>query len=84
MALPHKLKNMMLFNDGGSYRGKAKTVTLPALGRKMEAYRAAGMNGPVKADLGVSARRIWHRLAGRLALCLSPNSPSLNGLFGTA
>lgn len=25
MALPHKLKNMMLFNDGGSYRGKAKT-----------------------------------------------------------
>jgi len=54
MALPHKLKNMMLFNDGNSYRGKAKSVTLPALGRKMEAYRAAGMNGPVKADLGFS------------------------------
>ena len=54
MALPHKLKNMMLFNDGGSYRGKANSVTLPALGRKMEAIRAAGMNGPVKADLGMS------------------------------
>ncbi|QDH64146.1 phage major tail tube protein [Pseudomonas azotoformans] len=54
MALPRKLKNMNLFNDGNSYAGVAKTVTLPALGRKMEAYRAAGMNGPVKADLGMS------------------------------
>ncbi|MGY4638170.1 phage major tail tube protein [Pseudomonas sp. TE24901] len=54
MALPHKLKNMNLFNDGGSYTGIAKTVTLPALGRKMEAYRGGGMNGPVKADLGMS------------------------------
>jgi len=31
-----------------------KSVTLPALGRKMEAWRGAGMNGPVKADLGFS------------------------------
>ena len=54
MAMPQKLKNMNLFNDGGSYAGKVKTVTLPALGRKMEAWRAAGMNGPVKADLGMS------------------------------
>ncbi|MBS7846236.1 phage major tail tube protein [Pseudomonas fluorescens] len=54
MALPHKLKNMNLFNDGNLYRGKAKSVTLPALGRKMEAYRGGGMNGAVKADLGMS------------------------------
>jgi len=54
MALPHKLKNMNLFNDGNLYRGKAKSLTLPALGRKMEAYRGGGMNGPVKADLGMS------------------------------
>ncbi|UNM21700.1 phage major tail tube protein [Pseudomonas sp. ArH3a] len=54
MALPRKLKNMMLFNDGSNYRGIVKTITLPALGRKMESYRAAGMNGPVKADLGMS------------------------------
>jgi len=40
MALPHKLKNMNLFNDGNLYRGKAKSLTLPALGRKMEAWRA--------------------------------------------
>lgn len=54
MALPRKLKNMNLFNDGNSYLAVAKSVTLPALGRKMEAYRGGGMNGPVKADLGFS------------------------------
>lgn len=54
MAMPRKLKNMNLFNDGNSYLGLAKTVTLPTLGRKMEGYRGGGMNGPVKADLGMS------------------------------
>lgn len=54
MALPRKLKNMNLFNDGNSYLGVAKTVTLPVLGRKMEAYRGGGMNGPVKVDHGLS------------------------------
>jgi P2 family phage contractile tail tube protein len=54
MALPRKLKNMNLFNDGNSYIGVAKSVTLPKLARKTESFRGAGMNGPVKADLGFS------------------------------
>ena len=54
MALPRKLKNLNLFNDGNSYLGVVKSVTLPALARKMEAYRGGGMNGPVKVDLGFS------------------------------
>ena len=54
MAMPRKLKNLNLFNDGNSYLGIAKGCTLPPLGRKMEAFRGAGMNGPVKADLGFS------------------------------
>lgn len=54
MAMPRKLKNMNLFNDGVSYAGVAKSCTLPPLARKMEAFRGAGMNGPVKADLGMS------------------------------
>ncbi|KTT31184.1 major tail tube protein [Pseudomonas oryzihabitans] len=54
MALPRKLKNMNLFNDGNSYMGVAKSCTLPKLGRKMEAFRGAGMNGPVKTDQGFS------------------------------
>lgn len=54
MAMPRKLKNLNLFNDANSYLGVVKTITLPPLGRKMEAYRGGGMNGPVKADLGFS------------------------------
>ncbi len=54
MAMPRKLKNLNLFNEGNSYVGVVKSVTLPALGRKMESYRGGGMNGPVKADLGMS------------------------------
>ncbi|WP_129792577.1 phage major tail tube protein [Sphingosinicella sp. CPCC 101087] len=52
MALARKLKNMNLFNDGQSYLGQATTVTLPKLGRVFEDYRAAGMDGPVKIDMG--------------------------------
>lgn len=54
MAMPRKLKNMNVFNDGNSYQGIAKSLTLPDLARKMEAWRGAGMDGPVKADLGHS------------------------------
>ena len=54
MALPRKLKNMNLFNEGYNYLGEAKSVTLPSLGRKMESYRGGGMNGPVKVDFGMS------------------------------
>lgn len=42
MALPKKLKHLNLFNDGNSYLGVAKAVTLPKLGRKLEAYRGGG------------------------------------------
>lgn len=54
MALPKKLKNMNLFNDGVSYVGQSKSVTLPKLSRKFEQFRGGGMDGPVKADLGHS------------------------------
>lgn len=53
MALPLKLKNMNLFNDGDSYQGQCSTVTLPKLTRKLEAWRGGGMDGSVKVDLGM-------------------------------
>lgn len=52
MAMPSKLKNMSLFNDAESYIGLATSVTPPKLSRKMEAYRAGGMNSAAKADFG--------------------------------
>lgn len=54
MALPPKLKNLNLFNEGNSYLGQVKTVTLPKLARKTEDYRGGGMNSTVKVDLGMS------------------------------
>ena len=53
MALPHKLKNMNLFCNGDNWQGKAEAITLPKLTRKLEAYRAGGMNGAVHVDLGL-------------------------------
>lgn len=53
MAMPRKLKNQNIFNDANSYRGVAKTVTLPDLTRKLEMWRGAGMDGAVGADLGM-------------------------------
>jgi P2 family phage contractile tail tube protein len=53
MALPRKLKNFNLFVDGETFAGIATEVTLPKLTRKMEAIRAAGMNGEIDADLGM-------------------------------
>lgn len=55
MALPAKLKNFALFNAGLSYLGEVAEVTLPKLARKTEEYRAGGMPGPIKNDLGLEA-----------------------------
>lgn len=52
MGLPSKLKNMNLFVDGASYLGIATEVTLPKLSRKMEGFRAAGMDGELDIDMG--------------------------------
>lgn len=50
--IPSILKDMTLYNDAFEYRGKAKTVTLPNLARKMEGWRGAGMHRGVKIDMG--------------------------------
>ncbi|MCD9123996.1 phage major tail tube protein [Cupriavidus sp. UGS-1] len=55
MALPAKLKDLMLFNDGNAYKGEVPEVVLPKLTRKMEEYRAGGMSGPVPIDFGQEA-----------------------------
>lgn len=54
MALPKKLKNLNLFNDGNSYIGQIASATLPELARKMESWRGGGMNGSVKVDHGMA------------------------------
>lgn len=52
MALPQKIKLMNLYNDGESYIGVAKDVSIPKLARKFEGYRAAGMDAEIQVDMG--------------------------------
>lgn len=64
MALPRVLKNFNVFNDGQTYIGVAEKIKLPDLKRKMEDLRAAGMNGPVKIDMGSEGLSTEHEYAG--------------------
>ena len=52
MALPRVLKAFAAFVDGTNYMGEVPELTLPTLSRKMEEYRAGGMQGPVDLDFG--------------------------------
>lgn len=52
MGLPRKLKVMTTIIDGIGYAGETKTMKLPNLDRKFEAYKGGGMNRPAKLDMG--------------------------------
>ena len=56
--LPSRLKNFNIFLEGYSMLGIAEEIVLPKLVRKMEEYRAAGMNGPLKGDFGHEAMEL--------------------------
>lgn len=64
MALPRKLKNFNVFNDGLTFIGVVTEVVLPKLTRKMEEMRNGGMNGPVDADLGIEKLTAEHTYGG--------------------
>lgn len=64
MALPRKLKNFALFVDGVSYAGEISEVTLPKLTRMTEDYRAGGMRGPIKSEMGMEAIELQWKAAG--------------------
>lgn len=66
MALPSKLKNMNLYNDGNSYLGLAAEVTIPTLGRQFEDYRGAGMDAPIQIDLGGNIIEFEWKLGGHV------------------
>ena len=64
MGLPRKIKNFTLFNEGLSYLGEVDEVTLPKLTRKTEDWRAGGMGGPIKADMGMEGLELEWTAAG--------------------
>lgn len=66
MALPKTLKNFDTFQDGVSFMGQVRSVTLPKLARKMEDYRAGGMDGTLKLDTGADAMEMSFSAGGYL------------------
>ncbi len=71
MALPKKLKNFALFVNGESYVGEIPEVTLPKLTRKTEDYRAGGMSGPIKSNMGIEGLEMQWKMAGYLKSLLA-------------
>lgn len=55
MGFPSKLKDFRHYIDGFGYAGVIAEVTLPKLALKTEDWRAGGMLGPMKIDLGLDA-----------------------------
>jgi len=62
--LPKVLKNMNLFNDANSYLGIVQELTPPKISHKMEDYRAGGMLGPIKIDMGLEGLECDWSLGG--------------------
>ncbi|MFN3675424.1 MAG: phage major tail tube protein [Sphingomonas pseudosanguinis] len=52
MATAMKLKQCMMFNEGQAFIGETVSITPPKLVRKLEDYRAGGMDRPIKIDMG--------------------------------
>ena len=71
MGLPQILKDFNLFGDGDSYQGLVKEINHPKLKRKMEDYRAGGMGGPIKLDLGMEGLQMTWTCGGFMRAVLA-------------
>lgn len=70
MALPRKLKNQNVYQDGINWMGEIPSVSLPKLTRKMDDYRGGGMTGPVKIDYGQEGMELGFTAGGYLKSAL--------------
>lgn len=69
MSFPSKLKQLALFNNG-LWLGETVSVTVPKLTRKMEEFRAGGMNRAVKVDMGGEALEFEATYGGHMRTIL--------------
>lgn len=67
MALPKRLKNFIVFNEGNAYLGEVPECVPCKLAIDLEDYRAGGMPGKVKLDNGLQAMTFEWTAAGYLA-----------------
>lgn len=79
MGLPRKLKAMAVFVNGTHYAGECTEATPPTLERELEDYRAGGMGGPVKLDMGGKELVIGMKMAGHVAALVAEYGGTLSG-----
>lgn len=79
MGLPRKLKAMAVFVNGTHYAGECTEATAPTLERELEDYRAGGMGGPVKLDMGGKELTITLKMAGHVAALVQEYGGSMSG-----
>ncbi len=53
--VPFILRDLNLFDESETYRGRIVELNPPQIGHKMEEYRAGGMLGPAMIDQGLEA-----------------------------
>ena len=79
MPLPRKLKLMNFLADGNSYRGQVTEITQPKLAMKLEEYRAGGMIGPVKVNLGVEGLEAQFKMGGYMTELIKEFGGKIDG-----
>lgn len=79
MGLPRKLKAMAIFVNGTHYAGECTEATPPTLERELEDYRAGGMGGPVKLDMGGKELTLTLKMGGHVAALVQEYGGSLSG-----
>lgn len=81
MALPFMLYMFATYIDGVGYVGETEEVKLPKLGRVMESFRAGGMSGAVKIDLGNDEMEAEIKFGGLVKRALeSYGAPTVDGV----
>ncbi|PJG82133.1 phage major tail tube protein [Caviibacterium pharyngocola] len=80
MGLPRKLKLMNLLADGDSYRGQVNEIEQPKLAMKLEEYRAGGMIGAVKVNLGLETLEATLKMGGYMTELLKQFGSTIDAL----
>ncbi|EIJ72141.1 phage major tail tube protein [Pasteurella bettyae] len=80
MGLPRKLKLMNVFGDGNSYHGQINELEQPKLALKLEEYRAGGMIGAVKVNLGLETLETTLKMGGFMTEFLKKFGSNIDGM----
>ncbi|MFY1027602.1 phage major tail tube protein [Actinobacillus seminis] len=80
MGMPRKLKLMNIFVDGVGYKGQINEIEQPKLALKLEEWRAGGMIGAVKVNLGLEVLETTLKMGGYMTEFLRKFGTNIDGV----